>query len=168
MLPKRRSGQCSRVAGGQEGGLSSGRIDPTASRPTPFHPAPPPRRAPPTGPMVCPGFGFERFAVNPRFISGTRSALSSLMLTSGPTPFCPCKPFSYKACPGKSLQKQARVGPLVGSQKRRALAVPLINRLYSACQLLILFLHSVYIRLQLFVLLERRLEDVYSMPSGER
>ena len=35
-----------------------------------------------------------------RFITGTRSALSSWLLTSGPTPFCLCKPFSCKACPG--------------------------------------------------------------------
>ena len=38
--------------------------------------------------------------VYPRFISGTRSALSSWLLTSGTTPFCLCKPFSCKACPG--------------------------------------------------------------------
>ena len=37
-----------------------------------------------------------------RFITGTRSALSSWLLTSGPTPFCLCKPFSCKACPGIS------------------------------------------------------------------
>ena len=35
-----------------------------------------------------------------RFISGTRSALCSWLPTSGTTPFCLCKPFSYKACPG--------------------------------------------------------------------
>ena len=35
-----------------------------------------------------------------RLITGTRSALSSWLLTSGPTPFCLCKPFSCKACPG--------------------------------------------------------------------
>ena len=38
--------------------------------------------------------------VSPRCISRTRSALSPWLLTSGPTPFCPCKPFSCKACPG--------------------------------------------------------------------
>ena len=35
-----------------------------------------------------------------RFISGTRSALCSWLPTSGTTPFCLCKPFSCKACPG--------------------------------------------------------------------
>ena len=62
VLPKRRSGQFSRFAGGQEGGLSLGRIDLTASRPTQPRPASPPRRAPPRPdrPVVCSGFGFER------------------------------------------------------------------------------------------------------------
>ena len=35
-----------------------------------------------------------------RFIRGTRSALCSWLLTSGPTHFWLCKPFSCKACPG--------------------------------------------------------------------
>ena len=49
--------------------------------------------------------------VYPRFITGTTSAFSSWLLTSGPTP-CLCKPFSCKACPGINsadcsiLQKQ--------------------------------------------------------------
>ena len=38
-------------------------------------------------------------AVYLRFITGTRSALSSWLLTSGPASFCLCKPFSCKACP---------------------------------------------------------------------
>ena len=38
--------------------------------------------------------------VYPRFITGARSALRSWLLTSEPTPFCSCKPFSCKACPG--------------------------------------------------------------------
>ena len=33
-------------------------------------------------------------------ISRTASALRSWLLTSVPTPICPCKPFSCKACPG--------------------------------------------------------------------
>ena len=41
---------------------------------------------------------------NPRLTrgvsAGTRSALCSWLLTSGPTPICLCKPFSCKACPG--------------------------------------------------------------------
>ena len=39
-------------------------------------------------------------AIDKRFIAGTRSALSSWLLTSGQMPFCLCKPFSRKACPG--------------------------------------------------------------------
>ena len=35
-----------------------------------------------------------------RFITGTRSALSSWLLTSGQTPICLRKPFSCKACLG--------------------------------------------------------------------
>ena len=34
-------------------------------------------------------------------ISGTRCALSSWLLTGGPTSFCLCKPFSCKTCPEK-------------------------------------------------------------------
>ena len=62
MLPKRHPGHCVRFAGGQEGGLSPGRIDPTASRPTQPRPPSPPRRAPPrpVWPVVHPGFGFDR------------------------------------------------------------------------------------------------------------
>ena len=41
-------------------------------------------------------------AVYLRFTTETRSALCSWLLTSGPAHFCPCKPFSCKACPGKS------------------------------------------------------------------
>ena len=37
---------------------------------------------------------------NQRFTSGARSALCSWLPTSGTTPFCLCKPFSCKACPG--------------------------------------------------------------------
>ena len=65
----------------------------------------------------------------------------------------------------KGLQRQKGVGPLVGSQERRALLVPLINRVKTVCQPLILFPHSVLIRFCLFVLLERR-GDVSSMPWG--
>ena len=70
VLPKRRLEQCSRFAGGQEAGLSLGRIDPTTSRPTESRPAPPPRRAPPRPDrsVVCPGFGFDRFL---RFVQAT-------------------------------------------------------------------------------------------------
>ena len=44
--------------------------------------------------------------VYPRFISGTKNALSSWLLTGGPTPFCLCKPFSCKACPGMIAHQQ--------------------------------------------------------------
>ena len=37
----------------------------------------------------------------------------------------------------KGLQRQKGVGPLVGSQERRALLVPLINRLSTAYQPLV-------------------------------
>ena len=47
MLPKIRLGHCSRLAGGQEGGLSPGRIDPKASRSTEPYSNSPRGRAPP-------------------------------------------------------------------------------------------------------------------------
>ena len=64
VLPKSRSEQCSRFAGGQKGGFYPGRIDLTASRPNQPRPAPPPRRAPPRPdrPVICPGFGFDRLS----------------------------------------------------------------------------------------------------------
>ena len=37
------------------------------------------------------------------FISGARNALRSWPLTNEPTPLCPCKPFTRKACPGNQL-----------------------------------------------------------------
>ena len=58
VLPKRHPGQCLRFAGGQETGLSPGRIGPTASSPTQPRPPSPPRRAPPRPDptVVCLGF----------------------------------------------------------------------------------------------------------------
>ena len=41
----------------------------------------------------------------------------------------------------KSLQKQKSIGPLVRSQEQRALLVPRINRLPTARQLVVVFLH---------------------------
>ena len=66
VLPKRRPGQFLRLAGGQEGGLSPGRIDTTASRPTQPRSPSPPRRAPPRPdrPVVCPGFGFDKLLLS--------------------------------------------------------------------------------------------------------
>ena len=59
----------------------------------------------------------------------------------------------------KGLQRQISVGTLVSSQERRALAVPLINRLSTACQPRVnrgstadFVLQSVYIGFRLFVL----------------
>ena len=44
--------------------------------------------------------GGTKPTVDPRLIIGTRSALCSWLLTSGPTPICPCKFSSCKACSG--------------------------------------------------------------------
>ena len=67
--------------------------------------------------------------VYPRFINGTKSALSPWLLTSGPTPFCLCKPFLCKACPG--IQCDGGTKPAVDprsiaglSAGRRPLFVP--------------------------------------------
>ena len=49
-------------------------------------------------------------------------------------------PFPGHALHDKGLQRQKGVGPLVNSQGRRALFVPVINRLSTAGQPLILFL----------------------------
>ena len=48
---------------------------------------------------MSPGGG-NKPALDPRFLRGTKHALNSWLLTNGPTPFCLCKPFSCKACPG--------------------------------------------------------------------
>ena len=53
-----------------------------------------------TSEILCKPNAGTKSTVDPRFITGTRNALSSWLLTSGPTPFCLCKPFSCKACPG--------------------------------------------------------------------
>ena len=50
-----------------------------------------------------------------RFISGTISAFCSWLLTSGPTPFCLCKPFSCKACPG-IIRLSTAYQPVVNSR----------------------------------------------------
>ena len=71
-----------------------------------------------------PPVSVNNHTVNHRFIGGTRSALCSWLPTSGTTPFCLCKPFSCKACPGNS-------------QQRRALAVPRLNRWSTAGQPLV-------------------------------
>ena len=53
----------------------------------------------------------------------------------------------------KVYRDKKGVGPLVSSQEEIALLFPLINRLQTSCQPLILFPHSVYITFCLFVLL---------------
>ena len=63
-----------------------------------------------TKPAVDPRLTTGSSPAYPRFISGTRSALSSWLLTSGPTPFCLCKLFSCKACPGKTRTYHGRFG----------------------------------------------------------
>ena len=64
VLPKRRPSpeQCLRFARAQEGGLSPGRIDPTASRPAQPRTPSPPRRAAlrPDRSVRCPGFRFDK------------------------------------------------------------------------------------------------------------
>ena len=53
---------CVRCHGGYEGRLSPGRTDRSASRPARPCPAPPRRARPrPDPPVVCPGFGFDRY-----------------------------------------------------------------------------------------------------------
>ena len=64
----------------------------------------------------------------------------------------------------KSFQRQKGVGLLVGIYVRRALLVPRLNRVQTACQPVILFSHSVYIGFRLFVLQGSRSGDVSSMP----
>ena len=59
----------------------------------------------------------------------------------------------------KGLQRQKSVGPRNSSKEQRALLDPLINRLSNAG----VALPSVYIGCRLFVLLERRSGDVFSM-----
>ena len=117
--------------------MSPGRIDPTASRPTQPRPRSPPRRAPPRPdrPVVCPGFGFDRFRL---FVLLPGHALHE-----------------------KGLQRQKGDGPLVSSQEQRALLVPLMNRLSTADFVPL----SVYIGFRLYVLLERRSGDLSSIDA---
>ena len=57
-------------------------------------------------PAVDPRLTTGSSAVYHRFISGTKSALRSWLLTSIPTPICLYKFFSCKACPGKQTEKR--------------------------------------------------------------
>ena len=74
-------------------------------------------------------------AVDNRLISGTRSALCSWLPTSGTTPFCLCKPFSCKACPGIGFTRfhstnstTAFLAPLSPQTKSNSLNIPLQAR----------------------------------------
>ena len=49
-----------------------------------------------------------KYPVDVCFIRGTTTALRSWLLTSVPIPNCLCKPFSFKACPGKFVSKNKR------------------------------------------------------------
>ena len=88
-----------------------------------------------TSEILCKPNAGTKSPVDNRFVTGTRSALRCWLLTSGPTPFCLCEPFSCKAYPGipghalheKGLQGQIGVGTLVSNQERRARAVLRIN-----------------------------------------
>ena len=50
--------------------------------------------------ILCKSMGEQKPHSDQRFIHGTKHALRSWLLTSGPAPFCFCKLFSCKACPG--------------------------------------------------------------------
>ena len=66
-----------------------------------------------------PRFTIGSSPVYQRFITGTRRALCSWLLTSGTTPFCLCKPFSCRACPGKKPNKMyTKHSPPVESKTR--------------------------------------------------
>ena len=116
-------------------------------------PAPPHRRAPRRDPpVVCPGFGLGRFRrhVSPsnqkheqakfyvnRWRPRDEKRSFLWLLTSGPTPFCLCKPFSCKACSGTDRETKSAVDPRVIrdlSPGRKALFVlgclPVYRRLF--------------------------------------
>ena len=59
---------------------------------------------------------------SPRFIRRTTAALRFCLLTSGPTPICPCTPWSCKACPGINLSnpKPGDTTGRVGVRRRTA------------------------------------------------
>ena len=104
-----------------------------------------------------------------------RSALCSWLLTSGPTLFCICKPFLFKACfPDMPCvkrvyrDKKASVHRSAARNKERFSYrfKQLTNRLQIAYQPVIWFPHSFKIGFCFFVLLKRRSGDVSSMLWG--
>ena len=96
-------------------------------------PAPPTRRAPrPDPPVLCPGFGLDRSFLESRLVHRRLFVSANL--------FHP-KDVREHALHENGLQRQIGVDSLVSSQERRALAVPVTNRLSTAGQSLISFLH---------------------------
>ena len=140
---------------GQERGLFSCRIDPTASRPIQPRAAPLPRRAPPRPdpPVVCPAFGLGRFRMiafsnlvgtqeicflaEPNCEGTIRPSLAALLCAflprlgggmSGLWSGLVNSFFPGHALHEKGLRRQIGVGTLVSSQERRTFLVLLINR----------------------------------------
>ena len=104
-------------------------------------------------PAVDPRLACGSFAVHPRFISGTKSALRSWLLTVFSTHICLCKPFLCKLCLGTKTKWRRSTGrqPATKSASRPADKM-VINRGSTGD----FILPSVYIGFRLFVLLERR------------
>ena len=84
---------------------------------------------------------------------GVRRSLVALATCSArPSPAAPpCAPTRPARCMFPDMPCMKRVnrdkkgdGPLVSSQEQRAIVVPRLNRLSTACQPMILFPHSVY------------------------
>ena len=148
MLPKRRPGQCLRFAGGQEGGLSPGQIGPTAPRPTQPRPPSPPRRAPPRPdrPVVCPGFGFDRWYESPDVSS----------------PDMPCMENGFT-----ETMWRRRPGQQAGTKSgRRPVDNSVVNRGSTGCPPLCFVSPSVYTGIRLFVLPEIAKEGCLRLSGG--
>ena len=93
-----------------------------------------------------------------------------LALTSVPTPFCLCEPFSSKACSGTSFTGKG-VGTLVSSRERRALlALPLnrdsnsVQRRFNEWSTAAFVAPVVYMGFPLFVLMNRHSEQMFIAP----
>ena len=142
VLPKMRPGQCPRFAGGQEGGLRPGWIDPMASRPTQPRPALAalPCAVPTRPARSVPGSWIRQvFSIADNRIQCFKPAQFV------PAPFFKCTAsangakeghkcnqlLEFSCFPGhalheNSLQRQIGDGTLVSSQEEKALLVPLI------------------------------------------
>ena len=75
-----------------------------------------------------------------RFTNGSAKDFLIINGSSAPNGSVELNVFPRHALHDKGIQIQIGVVPLVGSQERRALFVPLMNRLSSAGQPLVLFL----------------------------